>query len=222
MTGVKAFFGTNPISFAVPVEGAQPMLLDMATSSIPLNRVLLRRDTGTALPPEVAIDAAGAMTVDPFAAAALMPLGGAGYGYKGAGLAVMVDLLCAAFTGMLHGARLPSFAGVDVTWPAKLGHFFIIFDTTAFQPKDSFANRIHEFLSELRDQAARPGGKGDGARRSGMGGLRRPQGPWRADRCRHLGQPWRLRRALRLPPASTGRSGGRDRGGAGLTSAIGH
>jgi hypothetical protein len=35
------------------------------------------------LPPELAIDGAGEMTVDPFAAAALMPLGGANYGYKG-------------------------------------------------------------------------------------------------------------------------------------------
>jgi LDH2 family malate/lactate/ureidoglycolate dehydrogenase len=155
--GKKAFFGTNPISFAVPVEGDNPLLLDMATSSIPLNRVLLRRDTGLPLPPEVAIDAEGEMTRDPFAAAALMPLGGAGYGYKGAGLAVMVDILCSAFTGMLHGARLPSFAGDGVTWPARLGHFFIVFDTGAFQPAAAFATRMREFLAELRQQPARPG-----------------------------------------------------------------
>ncbi|WP_146002755.1 Ldh family oxidoreductase [Telmatospirillum siberiense] len=155
--GVKAFFGTNPITFAVPAESGNPLLLDMATSSIPLNRVLLRRDTGTDLPPEVAIDGKGEMTVDPFAAAALVPLGGANYGYKGAGLAVMVDMLCSAFTGMLHGARLPSFAGDDVTWPARLGHFFIIFDTGAFQPRQAFANRVAEFLADLRGQPARPG-----------------------------------------------------------------
>jgi len=155
--GVKAFFGTNPISFAVPVTEGQPLLLDMATSSIPLNRVLLRRDTGTPLPPEVAICKAGTMTTDPFAAAALVPLGGANYGYKGAGLAVMVDLLCSAFTGMLHGAQLPSFAGDNVTWPARLGHFFIIFDTKAFQPQQAFATRVIEFLADLRGQPARPG-----------------------------------------------------------------
>lgn len=155
--GVQAFFGTNPITFAVPVPGGQPVLLDMATSSIPLNRVLLRRDTGTPLPPEVAIDGRGDLTVDPFAAAALVPLGGANYGYKGAGLAVMVDLLCSAFTGMLHGCRLPSFASNDVTWPARLGHFFLIFDTSAFQPQAAFATRVAEFLADLRAQPARPG-----------------------------------------------------------------
>jgi LDH2 family malate/lactate/ureidoglycolate dehydrogenase len=157
--GVKAFFGTNPISFAVPVAGGQPLLLDMATSSIPLNRVLLRRDTGSPLPPEVAIDAAGEMTLDPFAAAALMPLGGAGYGYKGAGLAVMVDILCSAFTGMLHGARLPSFSSAAVTRPARLGHFFLVFDPGVFQSESGFQERMEEFLGDLRGQAARPGQK---------------------------------------------------------------
>jgi len=155
--GVKAFFGTNPISFAVPVAGGQPMLLDMATSSIPLNRVLLRRDTGAPLPPEVAIDAVGEMTLDPFAAAALVPLGGAEYGYKGAGLAVMVDILCSAFTGMLHGARLPSFVDPGVTRPARLGHFFLVLDPGAFQPQAAFAARMAEFLGDLRAQPARAG-----------------------------------------------------------------
>lgn len=158
-SGIKAFFGTNPISFAVPAEEGHPILLDMATSSIPLNRVLLRRDTGTDLPPEVAIDAEGEMTIDPFAASALVPLGGANYGYKGAGLAVMVDMLCSAFTGMLHGARLPSFGGDHVSWPARLGHFFIIFDTGAFQPRQAFASRVREFLADLRGQPARAGEK---------------------------------------------------------------
>lgn len=155
--GVKPFLGTNPISFAVPVPGGHPLLLDMATSSIPLNRVLLRRDTGAPLPPEVALDAAGEMTLDPFAAAALMPLGGAGYGYKGAGLAVMIDILCSAFTGMLHGARLPSFTDAGIQVPARLGHFFIVFAPGAFQPGDAFAERVRAFLDDLRGQPARPG-----------------------------------------------------------------
>jgi LDH2 family malate/lactate/ureidoglycolate dehydrogenase len=155
--GVEPFFGTNPISFAVPSGGDRPFHLDMATSSIPLNRVLLRRATGAALPAEVAIDAGGEMTTDPFAAAALMPLGGTNYGYKGAGLAGMVDLLCSAFTGMMHGCRLPNFAGENITWPARLGHFFIVFDIGAFQPRKGFFQRVGAFLDDLRAQKTRPG-----------------------------------------------------------------
>ena len=111
--GVRAFFGTNPISFAVPAPGEEPMLLDMATSSIPYNRVFLRRATGTPLPPEVAVDADGAFTEDPHAAVALQSLGGGHFGYKGAGLAAMVDVLCSAFTGMGHSATMAPFSGPD-------------------------------------------------------------------------------------------------------------
>lgn len=157
--GVKAFHGTNPISFAMPVENEEPMLLDMATSSIPLNRVLLRRATGQPLPPDVAVDDQGAVTTDPHRAAALLPLGGVGYGYKGAGLAAMVDVLCSAFTGMVHGAALAPFAGPDFSQKAALGHFFIILRPEIFQPLAAVNARMAEFLSDLRAQPAKPGAR---------------------------------------------------------------
>lgn len=157
--GVKPFNGTNPISFALPVTGEEPMLLDMATSSIPLNRVFLRRATGQRLPPEVAVDKDGAATMDPHQAVALMPLGGAAYGYKGAGLAAMVDVLCSAFTGMAHGAALPAFTDAEESQPVSLGHFFIILRPELFQPLALFDARVAAFLADLRSQPAKPGAR---------------------------------------------------------------
>ena len=52
--GAKKFHGTNPLAFAAPVPGSRPWLLDMATSSIPLNRVLLHRSLDKELPAGVA------------------------------------------------------------------------------------------------------------------------------------------------------------------------
>ncbi|MBP2297209.1 Ldh family oxidoreductase [Azospirillum rugosum] len=155
--GLKPFNGTNPISFALPVAGEEPMLLDMATSSIPLNRVFLRRATGQPLPPEVAVDKDGAVTTDPHQATALMPLGGTAYGYKGAGLAAMVDILCSAFTGMAHGAALPAFTGTEESQPVSLGHFFIVLRPELFQPLALFDARVAAFLADLRSQPAKPG-----------------------------------------------------------------
>lgn len=157
--GTKAFYGTNPISFAVPVPDAEPMVLDMATSSIPFNRVLLRRATGTPLPPEVAVDASGETTLDPHDAAALHSLGGAGFGYKGAGLAAMVDLLCSAFTGMGHSATLAPFGGPDYSQPIPIGHFFLVLKPEAFQALSAFDARVAAFLGDLRNAPARPGSK---------------------------------------------------------------
>lgn len=157
--GVRPFFGTNPVSFAMPVPGEEPLLLDMATSSIPLNRVLLRRATGAPLPPEVAVDASGAMTTDPHRATAVLPLGGLTYGYKGAGLACMVDLLCSAFTGMAHGFLAPNFGGPDFATPTRLGHFFIVFRPELFQPSEQVDARVSALLRDLRGQPAKPGAR---------------------------------------------------------------
>ena len=157
--GTKPFYGTNPISFAVPAPGEEPMLLDMATSSIPYNRIFLRRATGTPLPPEVAVTKDGTPTIDPFAAAAVLPVGGAGFGYKGAGLAAMVDILCSAFSGMGHGFTIDPLAGADYGKPIPIGHFFLILNPAIFQTLASFDARIGAFLADLRSQPAQPGKK---------------------------------------------------------------
>lgn len=155
--GVKAFLGTNPLSFAVPAPGEEPVLLDMATSNVPFNRVFLRRATGTPLPPEVAMDSSGQITRDANAAVAVLPLGGSGFGYKGAGLAAMVDILCSAFTGMGHGGTFAPFGGPDFSKPIRVGHFFLILQPATFQALALFEGRIAAFLDHLRNQPAQPG-----------------------------------------------------------------
>jgi ureidoglycolate dehydrogenase (NAD+) len=155
--GIQAFYGSNPIGFATPAPGEEPLLLDMATSNIPFNRVVLRRDTGTLLPPEVAVDASGAATRDPNAAVAVLPLGGDLFGYKGSGLAAMVDIFCSAFTGMGHSATLASFGGPDYAKPIRVGHFFVVLNPAIFQALGAFDARIRDFLADLRRQPARLG-----------------------------------------------------------------
>ena len=155
--GVAPFFGTNPISFAVPLEGEDPLVLDMATSSIPLNRVMLRRSTGSPLPPDVAVDGTGRMTTDAHQAAALLPVGGEGFGYKGAGLAGMVDIFCSAFTGMQHGAKFPCFNGPDFSRPIEIGHFFIVMQPALFQALAAFNACVSALVGDLRRQPGKPG-----------------------------------------------------------------
>src|SRR5690606_8795991 len=54
--GAAAFHGTNPLAFAAPIPGQKPWLLDMATSSIPMNRVFLHQSLDKDLPTGVAAD----------------------------------------------------------------------------------------------------------------------------------------------------------------------
>jgi LDH2 family malate/lactate/ureidoglycolate dehydrogenase len=158
--GASRFHGTNPLAFAAPVPDSKPWLLDMATSSIPMNRVLLHRSLGLDLPAGVAADAAGVATTDPHAAEMLLPLGGAEYGYKGAALAGVATLFSALLTGTtLDTDFIPMYGGPggDISTPRNMGHFVLVIDPDKFVGRDLFGAMITRYLFSLRSAAVRPG-----------------------------------------------------------------
>lgn len=155
--GVKPFHGTNPIAFAAPVPGQRPFLLDMATSIVPGNRILDYALKGLSAPEDVAVDADGTVTTDPHKVAALLPFGGSRFGFKGAGLAAMTEVLSAALTGMAHCTRLLAMNGEDMSTPRRLGHFFIVIDPEAFVPRAVFDHGISAYLADLRAAPSKPG-----------------------------------------------------------------
>lgn len=157
--GAQRFHGTNPLAFAAPVPGARPWLLDMATSSIPMNRVLLHRSLDEPLPPGVAADANGVETTNPHEAEMLLPLGGAGYGYKGAGLAGVATLFSALLTGTtLDPNFIPMYGGNDISTPRNMGHFVLVIDPNKFVGGAAFGQAMLTYLTALRGAPARVGG----------------------------------------------------------------
>ncbi|EPC02295.1 hypothetical protein L861_14765 [Litchfieldella anticariensis FP35 = DSM 16096] len=156
--GQGAFHGTNPFAFAAPVEGGNPYLLDMATSSIPWNRVRQYAAIGRELPPDVAANAAGDISTEPGEVSSLLPLGGAQFGFKGAGLAGVVEVLSSTLAGMLNGFRLLPMVGPDMSTPRGVGHFFLVMRPDAFNDLETYRARMHEYLTDLRSQ---PAVKGD-------------------------------------------------------------
>jgi ureidoglycolate dehydrogenase (NAD+) len=151
--GKRAFLGTNPISFAFPRDGGEPLCLDMATTSIPFNRVRNARREGHALPPDVAVDAQGAPTTDAQAAVAVVPLGGGAYGHKGYALALVIDLLCGPLLGNPYGPHIPPmFEAIDE--PRRLGAFFIALDPERFGGGAALSAQIEAMAQEV---AAEPG-----------------------------------------------------------------
>jgi ureidoglycolate dehydrogenase (NAD+) len=152
-----AFHGTNPIAAAAPVPGSRPWLLDMATSSIPLNRVFLYRTLGMELPPDVAADEAGAPTSDPAAAEMLLPLGGVDFGFKGAGLAGLVTVLCAALTGGTPDYSMARMSHAKSAAHRNAGHFFLAIDPERFAGAAQFAQTMMTYLAALREIPAKEG-----------------------------------------------------------------
>jgi len=155
--GVRAFHGTNPIAFAAPVPGARPFLMDMATSAIPWNRVQDLKMRRRPMPADVSVDARGEATLDPEQSAALLPLGGRRFGFKGAALAAMAEVLSAVMTGMPHCGRLLGMAGPDFSTPRHLGHLFLVIDPKRFVSAEVYEAGMHAYLNDLRSQPSRPG-----------------------------------------------------------------
>lgn len=152
--GAMRFHGTNPIAVGVPTPDGMPWLLDMATSAVPYNRVLLYRSLGTALPQGVASDAEGVDTRDANAAEMLAPLGGE-FGFKGAALAGMVEIFSAVLTGMKLSFDLSPMPGPDFSKPRGLGAFVIAIKPEAFVERQVFDEGMKRYLEVLRESPAR-------------------------------------------------------------------
>ena len=93
----EALFGTNPLSFAWPRPGHNPVVYDMATASMAMGDVQIAARDGREVPLGTGLDANGQPTTDPAAIAkgVLLPFGG----YKGSAIELMVELLAAGLTG---------------------------------------------------------------------------------------------------------------------------
>lgn len=140
--GRKPIHGTSPIAMAAPLEGRDPYFLDMATSSIPWNKVLRYRTEGIELPPDAVLDANGQYTTDPHSAICLGPVGGSGFGYKGAALAGLAEVLGAMLSGMRLSVEQDGVALADT----KVGHFVMAIDPSTFVPAGIFAERHASYL----------------------------------------------------------------------------
>ncbi|GLR45257.1 dehydrogenase [Mesorhizobium amorphae] len=146
--GREARLGTNPISIAVPSNLKAPFLLDMATSAVAAGKLELAIARGEEIPKGWLIDIVGRPTTDPRdyrKGGVLLPFGGT-EGYKGSGLAAIVELLCGQLTG--------SGGGVEPSGRENFGCFMAVFNVAAFRPLNEFKQEVADFARYLK--SARP------------------------------------------------------------------
>ena len=152
--GREARLGTNPISIAVPSDLEAPFYLDMATSAVAAGKIALAVARDEQIPQGWIIDADGRPTTDPTQyrkGGALLPLGGT-EGYKGSGLAAMVEVLCGLLTGLGFG--------VEPTGRHNDGCFMAVFNVAAFRPLQQFKTDVAEFARYLKSTPPSEGSSG--------------------------------------------------------------
>ncbi len=152
--GVSRRMGANPIAAAFPNPGGHPVLLDVSTSQVAVNKVRQARDREALLPEGTLISPSGEPSSDPETflrdGGAVLPLGGMLFGHKGFGLAVMIDL----FAGLLGGS------GTAINHhPERLnnGTFHIAIDPRAFIAEAEYADALSRFASYLHDSPVADG-----------------------------------------------------------------
>jgi len=147
--GRQARLGTNPLALAAPAARHAPFLLDMATSTVSLGKLLERWRRGKRLPRGWAMAADGSPLTDGHAAwraRCLTPLGGTALGgsHKGYGLAVAVEILSAVLPGLTSEPA-------DGGRRARVGHFCLAIDPARFGEPMGFAVRMDSLIDALRD-----------------------------------------------------------------------
>ena len=150
--GLDQRVGTNPISIAAPRDD-QPILLDMTTSVTAEGKIRVAYEKGESLPPGWIMDADGNPSVDPAdmyrdPPGAILPLGAA-MGFKGYGLAVMLDIICGVLSGF--GVVRP-----DVPIGAN-GVWLYLIDVKQLMPPDEYKGWIEKYVSWIKSSRKAPG-----------------------------------------------------------------
>ncbi len=151
--GSEPRVSTNPITFAAPVKGGDPLVLDITTSVTAEGKIRVRRNKGEKLPEGWLVDNQGNFTTDPNAfytdpRGAIMPLGGE-VGHKGFGLSLMVDILVGALGA--GGCTRP-----DANRLAN-AYFLTVIDPARFNGLDYCEQQVADLIAWCKSSRRLPG-----------------------------------------------------------------
>ena len=142
----KSLFGTNPICFGTPTGSKVPFILDTSISMINRGKIRLAERKNKKIPQGVALDKFGKPTTDAKKALSGVQLPIAGF--KGSGLAWMVDILSGVLTGSNHSGRVKD-PFDDFSGPQNIGHLFITFKTNLFVK--NYNNQIKKNIRTIKN-----------------------------------------------------------------------
>ena len=141
----KSLFGTNPICFGTPTSSKIPFILDTSVSVINRGKIRFAARTGQKIPEGVALDKYGRPTTNAKKALKGVQLPIAGF--RGSGLAWMVDILSGVMTGGNHGGKVKD-PFDDFSGPQNIGHLFLVLKPNLFV--GNYNQRIKENIKRVK------------------------------------------------------------------------
>lgn len=157
--GIKPLYGTNPMGFAWPRKGAPPLVFDQASSSMARGEIQIAARDGHSVPETAGIGPNGETTTDPKVVLQGAQLGFGGY--KGASLAMMVELLAGPLIGEFLSMESQENDGGN-GGPPKGGELILALDPAKFGDPDNFLAHGEKLFDAI---LAQEGTRLPGARR---------------------------------------------------------
>ena len=142
---LKSLFGTNPICFGTPTGTKVPFILDTSISMINRGKIRVAARNNQKIPMGVALDKFGKPTTD--AKKALQGVQLPIAGFRGSGLAWMVDILSGVLTGGNHAGRVKD-PFDDFSGPQNIGHLFFVMKPNLFV--GNYSERIKENIKRIK------------------------------------------------------------------------
>ena len=143
-----AIIGTNPFSYAVPAGEHDPILLDMAISTVAGGKVYAAHQRGEAIAADWIIGPDGLPTTDGSLypeKASLAPMSA----HKGYGLGLMIESLSAALSGAAMTWSVGSWIFGDASKPTDHGAAFLAMNVAAMGSLEAFQGRIDALIREI-------------------------------------------------------------------------
>ena len=143
--GARKMLGTNPMSYAIPVKGENPIIYDAATSIVAKSKINVAAERGEEIPIEWALDENGVPTTNAKEAqkGSVRPMAGP----KGIGLAMLFDILSGVLSGAKYLDQVGKFYGSNTSM--DLGHTFIALNPSMIYG-DGFDESMCDYVKNLR------------------------------------------------------------------------
>ena len=148
--GKRPFFGTNPIAWAAPRAGRDPVVADLSSSTVAWVTVNAAAQRGEPIPLGWALDVDGQPTTD--AQAALAGSMTPAAGHKGSALALLVDVMSGGVAGSNFSHEASGFGGNE-GGPPDVGQVVLAIDPSATMGA-GFVGRIE---ADLLAMVSEPG-----------------------------------------------------------------
>ena len=147
--GNRIRLGTNPIAWGVPA-GDQAIVIDVATTQRAVSPAIRASRAGEAIPPDYFLDEngeviSGHVPYDELLKGSVLPLGGTQFGYKGSGLAVLVDL-----DGVIGGGATERIPTLRVQDDARITQTIEAWRLDALYSIEDAKNRLAEAVRDIK------------------------------------------------------------------------